>query len=222
MVKQTKPVSEAQQASRAKASERMKARHEANRQRKAAEPIATVDDPVPEIREVSDPLDLTIGVKDDQWAAMHPLNREASRQAREDTRQGEGRQKRVPLGVPMPRLHADVPSGMTGRWTNDIPGRIERARQGGYEFISSDGEVVQNREGCRSEIVGTGRDGGAMRAFLMAVPTVLYEQDQVAKAALIKEGSDAIQRGKPQQVAAQDEGAFYTPSEGIKLRDEVR
>ena len=148
--------------------------------------------------------------------------REASRQAREDTRQGEGRQKRVPLGVPTQRLHADVPSGMTGRWTNDTPGRIERARQGGYEFISNDGEVVQNREGCRSEIVGTGRDGGAMRAFLMAIPTVLYEQDQAAKAALIKEGSDAIQRGKPQQAAAQDEDAFYTPSEGIKLRDEVR
>ncbi len=149
-------------------------------------------------------------------------DRDASRQARNGMREGTDRQKRVPLGVPMPRLHANVPSGMTGRWANDIPGRLERALQGGYEFISSDGEVVQNREGCRSEIVGTGRDGGAMRAFLMAIPTVLYEQDQAAKAALIKEGSDAIQRGKPQQVAAQDEDAFYTPSEGINLRDEVR
>ena len=191
--KPTGPPSEAQIAARAAGAERLKAVRE-----KKKNPV-TVSAPEP-----------------------HPSDRDASRQARSGMREGEGRQKRVPLGVPMPRLHADVPSGMTGRWTNDIPGRIERARQGGYEFISSDGEVVQNREGCRSEIVGTGRDGGAMRAYLMAIPTVLYERDQAAKAALIKEGSDAIQRGKPQQVAAQDEDAFYTPSEGIRLRDEVR
>ncbi len=149
-------------------------------------------------------------------------DREESRQARGDTtREGAGRQKRKALGVPVQRLHADVPTGMTGRWMNDTPGRVPRALEGGYEFISSDGDVVQNRDGCRSEIVGTGRDGGAMRAFLMAIPTVLYEEDQRAKAALIKEGSDAIQRGKPQTAAAQDEGAFYTPSEGISLRENV-
>ncbi len=155
----------------------------------------------------------------------HPSDvapREQSRQARSGTREGAGRQKRKPLGVPVQRLQADVPTGMTGRWTNDTPGRIQRALEGGYEFISSDGEVVQSRDGCRSEIVGTGRDGGAMRAFLMAIPTVLYEEDQAAKAALVKQGSDAIQRGKPQTVAAQDEGSFYTPSEGISLRNEVR
>ncbi len=148
--------------------------------------------------------------------------REISRQARSGTREGVGRQKRKPLGVPVQRLQADVPTGMTGRWTNDTPGRIERARQGGYEFISSDGEVVQSRDGCRSEIVGTGRDGGAMRAFLMAIPTVLYEEDQAAKAAINKERMSSIRRGEPTQAAEQDKGAFYTPSEGISLRDEVR
>ena len=146
--------------------------------------------------------------------------REQSRQARGDTtRQGAGRQKRKPLGVPVQRLQADVPTGMTGRWTNDTPGRIQRALEGGYEFISSDGEVVQSRDGCRSEIVGTGRDGGAMRAFLMAIPTVLYEEDQRAKAALNKERMTAIKRGEPSQVAPQDRAAFYTPSEGISIRE---
>ncbi len=90
--------------------------------------------------------------------------REASRPARGDkAREGTGREKRKPLGVPVQRLQADVPTGMIGRWMNDNPGRIQRAIEAGYEFISSDGEVVQNRDGCRSEIVGTGRDGGAMR-----------------------------------------------------------
>lgn len=148
--------------------------------------------------------------------------REASRQAREDTRQGEGRQKRKPLGVPEQRLSARVPDGMTGRWMNDVPGRLQRALEGGYRFIGDDGEVVQNRKGGRSEIVGTGREGGAMRAYLSAIPTVLYEQDQAAKQAQIAERESALRSGEPQQVAPQDQKAFYTPSEGINLRDEVR
>ena len=149
----------------------------------------------------------------------HPVDREASREARSPLRQGTGRRKRTPLGVPVQRLQAEVPEGMTGRWCNDTPGRVQRALDGGYEFISSDGEVVQNRDGCRSEIVGTGRDGGAMRAFLMAIPTVLYEEDQRAKAALNKERMTAIKRGEPSQVAPEDRGAFYTPSEGISIRE---
>ncbi len=144
--------------------------------------------------------------------------REASRQARSETRQGTGRSERKPLGSPEQRLSARVPSGMTGRWVNDVPGRIPRAREAGYEFISSDGEVVTNRDGGRSEIVGTGRDGGAMKAFLMAIPTTFYEQDQAAKMSKIKQTEDAILRGEPQQAAPQDTGSFYTPSEGINIR----
>ena len=150
--------------------------------------------------------------------AIEP-EREASHQARDDTRQGEGRQKRKPLGVAEQRLSAKVPDGMTGRWMNDVPGRLTRALEGGYQFIGDDAEVVQNRKGGRSEIVGTGRDGGAMRAYLMAIPTVFYEQDQRAKAALNKERMTAIKRGEPSQVADQDRSAFYTPSEGISIRE---
>ncbi len=152
---------------------------------------------------------------------QEPQGREAGRQAREDTRQGEGRTERKPLGVPEQRLQAKVPPGMKGRWINDDPGRIERAREGGYEFISSDGEVIQNREGCRSEIVGASREGGAKRGFLMAIPQTLYDQDQRAKAARIDDSEAAIKRGVPQEAAAQDRGAFYTPDEGINLRTNV-
>ncbi len=176
-------------------------------------------------QDVVDPLDLSIGVEDEKWVAVppesepHPSDREASRQAREDTRQGEGRRKRKPLGVAEQRLSARVPDGMTGRWMNDVPGRLTRALEGGYQFIGDDVEVVQNRKGGRSEIVGTGRNGAAMRAYLMAIPTVLYEQDQRAKAALNKERMTAIKRGEPSQVADQDRSAFYTPSEGISIRE---
>ena len=110
---------------------------------------------------------------------------------------------------------------MTGRWMNDTPGRLMRAVEAGYEFIGNDGDV-QDRSGGRSEIVGTGREGGALRAYLMAIPTVLYDEDQAAKLALIKESESAMKRGEPQQVEGQDRKAFYTPSEGIKLHSEVR
>ncbi len=176
--------------------------------------------------EQPEPVEQAAPILGPEGNEIHPSDltpREQAQQVRGDTmRQGTGRQKRKPLGVPVQRLQANVPAGMTGRWTNDTPGRIQRAQEGGYEFISSDGEVVQSRDGCRSEIVGTGRDGGAMRAYLMAIPTVLYEEDQAAKTALNKERMTAIKRGKPTQVAEQDEGSFYTPSEGIKLHDEVR
>ncbi len=200
--KQTKPPSEAQLAARTASGKRLKAMHEKKRQEKQ-----TAETP-------------------EEWVEpaqeSHPSDRETSREVRNETRQGIGRRKRVPLGVPVQRLQADVPSGMTGRWANDTPGRIQRALEGGYQFISSDGEVVQDRSGCRSEIVGTGRDGGAMKAYLMAIPTVLYEEDQAAKAALNKERMSAIRSGEPTQAAEQDKSAFYTPSEGINLRDEIR
>ena len=153
-----------------------------------------------------------------QTRALAQPDREASREARKETRDGTGRKERKPLGVSVQRLQADVPSGMTGRWMNDTPGRIQRALDGGYEFISSDGEVVKNRDGGRSEIVGTGRDGGAMKAFLMAIPTVYYDKDQAVKASKIKEFEDDIKRGQPHQAAAEDVKSFYTPSEGINIR----
>ncbi len=148
----------------------------------------------------------------------HPTDREASREARSETRQGSGRRERRPLGVARQRLYAEVPSGMTGRWVNDDPGRIEQAIDGGYQFISSDKEVIQSREGCRTEIVGVGRSGGAQIGYLMAIPTVLYEEDQAAKMSQIDDTEDSIQRGPVHQATDKDPGGFYSPGEGIKIR----
>lgn len=160
--------------------------------------------------------------KNPETGEQNPADREAMSQSRDDTREGRGRRNRRPLGVPTQRLNAAVPRGMTGRWMNDTPGRLMRAVEAGYEFIGDDGEEAQDRAGGRSEIVGTGREGGALRAYLMAIPTVLYDEDQAAKQALIKESESAMKRGEPQQAEGQDRASFYTPSEGINLRNEVR
>ncbi len=214
MSEQQKPISEAERARRVATSERMKARHEAKRQKKdakieaAREPMAqsnvTYETGQPEVESIPESA---------PSREVHP---------RDELRQGTGRRQRKPLGAPVQRLSARVPEGMTGRWVNDTPGRVQRAQEGDYQFIGDDGEVVQDRAGGRAEIVGTGRDGGAMRAYLMAIPTVLYEQDQAAKQAQIDKVDDAIRRGLPQQANPKDRDAFYTPSEGINLRSEVR
>ncbi len=173
------------------------------------EPVAVVvDDPGVEfeVQPVLEPHPSDVG------------GREASREARSDTRQGSGRRERKPLGVPRQRLYAEVPLGMTGRWVNDDPGRIEQALDGDYQFISSDKEVVMNREGCRTEIVGVGRSGGAQIGYLMAIPTVLYEEDKAAKMSQINNHEDSIKRGPIQQAADKEQGGFYSPGEGIKIR----
>ncbi len=181
----------------------------ANRGRPRKEPVAVVvDDPGIEFEVQPAP-------------EPHPSDREASREARSDTRQGSGRRKRKPLGVPRQRLHAEVPLGMTGRWVNDDPGRIEQALEGDYQFISSDKEVVQNREGCRTEIVGVGRSGGAQIGYLMAIPTVFYEEDKAEKGSQINDHEDSIKRGPIQQAADKEQGGFYSPGEGIKIRPNV-
>lgn len=147
--------------------------------------------------------------------------RDAMDEARQPDRNPSGRRKRVPLGVQQQRLGARVPDGMVGRWVNDTPGRIDRARQAGYEFINEDGRTAAERESCRSEIVGTAREGGPLRAYLMAIPRQFYEEDQAAKQEPLDRFEEDLRRGHaPQQAAPQDRGKFYQPDEGASIRQD--
>lgn len=137
--------------------------------------------------------------------------RAEARQARESDRLGEGRRRRVPLGVAMPKLAARVPEGMVGRWFNDVPGRIQRALDAGYEFISNDGETQKGRKGASSMIVGTNAAGGPLYAYLMAIPKEFYEEDQKIKQEAVDEIDAAIRHGVPQQADEKDRQQFYNP-----------
>lgn len=149
-------------------------------------------------------------------------SREAMREVRDDRREGQGRQRRRPLGTPEQRLGARVPKGMVGRWINDTPGRIERALEAGYRFISDNGEEVEDRNGGRREIVGSGRDGGALHAYLMAIPEEFHKEDQLAKRARNQEIEQAILRGTPQQANEQDRANFYQPEGMTNIRSGTR
>ncbi len=57
------------------------------------------------------------------------------RAARKTSRKAEGRQERIPLGQQKPKMARKARPGMIGRWINDVGGRIDAARQAGYEHV---------------------------------------------------------------------------------------
>ena len=178
------------------------------------------DDPVP--------LERT-QIRDAPYRAQEPhpsdvvplVSREAARQARDVTRQGFGRQERKPIGGAEPRCDFEAPPGMAKRLVNDDPpGRLERFLRAGWQFVSSNAEIIQDRAGAHTVTVGVGRTGGATTGYAMAIPQVLYDKDQAAKQTDITEKEAAILRNIPQTAAPQDQGAFYDA--GTSLRSEVR
>lgn len=88
------------------------------------------------------------------------------------------------------------------RWMNDMDNRIQRALDGGYNFVTDDGKQVGTRQVDNpNSNVGSvvSKDvGKGVTSYLMALPRDLYEQDQAAKhsdidsteASLRKSGQD--------------------------------
>ena len=77
------------------------------------------------------------------------------------------------------------------RWVNDLEGRIEIFRNGGYEHVitKDGGEVGTKRVGTATNI-GTNVSkpvGQGVTAYLMRIKKEWYEQDQLDKLKLIKE-----------------------------------
>lgn len=132
------------------------------------------------------------------------------REPRQETRNGEGRAARVPLGAPVSKLNATVPKDMVGRWVNDTGARVEQALKGGYEFISDTG-TTGGRESARSQIVGVNTDGSPMIGYLMAIPKEWYDADQKVKAQPLDEFEAAINRGTPHGAEA-EASSFYGKS----------
>ena len=102
--------------------------------------------------------------------------------------------KRIPMSVPVQKLEApDIP-GYHLHWFNGTPDRIQRALDGGYEFVDekevkpktvslgSNSTASGNTDmGSRVSVVsGTeiGRDGQPLRLILMKIRQEWYEEDQ--------------------------------------------
>lgn len=138
----------------------------------------------------------------------------------------EERRTRQPLGVMRKKLSLDKKTrdmlkkeGLVPRMVNDDNHgeRIRDAIAGGYDFISSDGELILGDTVVRKELnmrvrktVGTNKDGSPKFAYLMAIRRDFYEEDQARKEEQNKMVDEAIRGGNP--TGLKDHGV--TPDKG--------
>ena len=107
--------------------------------------------------------------------------------------------------------------GYFRHWANDRPGRIEQLEIGGWTFI-------KDRKGDNlKQVVGSGRDNGALYAYAMEIPIIFFEDIMAEKHRQASEKMDAVKRDIqiPQGVAkASDEKAFYSKQETpVRIRE---
>ena len=104
-------------------------------------------------------------------------------------------------------------------WMNDVPGRIETAVDNGYEFVTY-AEVRSNGVNYDlgdkvKRLVGKSESGEPIYAYLMKIRMEWYEEDQGVIQDRLNGIDQAIRNGRP----TKDSEGFYTPREGIKIRD---
>lgn len=146
--------------------------------------------------------------------------REENREDRNEIREAEttGRNTRVPLGVPRPKLTVPDRPGYVRRWINDVEGRIQNAERGGYQFVEKEGLQVggpdisnENRDlGTRHSYTVDKSTG--MKAYLMEIKEEYFKEDQKVKMQAVDEVENAIKRG-----ALDNSEARYVPKDGIKI-----
>lgn len=106
----------------------------------------------------------------------------------------EAERKRIPMSVPVQRLEAPEIPGYHLHWFNGTPERIQRALDGGYEFVDERDIKINNVSlgaestksgntdmGSQVSVVSgseVGRDGQPMRMILMKIKQEWYEEDQ--------------------------------------------
>ena len=138
--------------------------------------------------------------------------RDAREETRDTDRKETGRSKRVPLGTPRAKMHADKRPGYVRYWFNDKPGRIVAAQDAGYQFVMESGDQKRQMN------VGTGEAGQPLQAYLMEIPEEFYKEDQALKQVPLDEFETAINGGVPQGAEARDAGQFYSNAEGAAIQ----
>lgn len=104
------------------------------------------------------------------------------------------RRQRASVGGFQTRLDAPQKPGMTLRWVNDEPGRIEKMNSLGYDFAERDTRT--DGQGTRiSRNVGTHPNGAPKMAYLMETPDDQYALGAAEKEARLTPFEDAIRRG---------------------------
>lgn len=118
------------------------------------------------------------------------------------------RPERRPFGALEQKLAYPAREGFHRHWFNDSPGRIERAKEGGYEHVKGDDGKNVNR------IVGTAEGGGPQTGYLMEIPEEWWKADMAEYQKQVNEKEDTIKRG---ELESQQGDNRYVPQQGIKI-----
>lgn len=128
---------------------------------------------------------------------------------------------RVPFGAHRLKLQTAQRPGYVRRWFNDTEDRVQRALDGGWQFVEK-GEVTVGEGALHEEstdlnnyvskIVSKGKTA-SIRAYLMEIPQEYYDEDQALKEQVNKRVDEAILAGTPGGATVEN---AYVPDTGIK------
>jgi len=119
---------------------------------------------------------------------------------------GKDKVERIPFGAHRSKLEIkDEIKGYHLHWFNDIDGRLQRAEDGGYQFVNRDevprlgqGALHQDNTDINSRVSKVvSRGDPVIRAYLMKIKQSYYDQDQKAKEAKNLEIDEALRAGTP-------------------------
>lgn len=112
------------------------------------------------------------------------------------TEQRKERKDRIPVGGPRDVLTVqNKDPNYVYRWVLDVPGRIRRYEDGGYECVRDDLQVGQKTVDSNTQLgsVVTKHGGGDKKLILMRIPKKWYDEDQAAKAEKIDALEESMQ-----------------------------
>lgn len=122
------------------------------------------------------------------------------------------RRNRKPFGSHSQKLAYPPRQGYHRHWFNDVPGRVERAKEAGYEHVLGDDKKSVKRP------VGVKEGGGVLLAYLMEIPQQWYDDDMKAQQDLIDKQERALERGKPLETEGESQSNFYNTAQGRVTR----
>lgn len=118
------------------------------------------------------------------------------------------RPDRKPFGTLEAKLNYPERAGYHRHWFNDIPGRVQRSQEAGYEHVKDNsGKNV-------SRIVGTAEGGGPLHGYLMEIPEEWFNADMAAQQKEVDAKENAMRRG---ELESQEGDGRYVPKQGIKI-----
>lgn len=117
------------------------------------------------------------------------------------------RESRKPFGSTDQKLAWPIRPGYHNHWFNDDPGRIQTAKDAGYEHVQDYRSMPVSR------VVGVAPGGGPLLAYLMEVPQEWWEEDQARQQKLVDTKMDAIRRGYVDRKDPKDNNSFYAGSD---------